>query len=203
MSTQLAPAKAGAIFVGGHNIARPVANLGASALNAGKSNQSGSGMASDRPNSDDVAQPPFGAAAACSRRRRGRRHAVRRACIRAGSDAPEPDRPDPAQRISGRAMITAFAPCGCRSRRCRPWRRRRCRRPRRRFPALRPRSGEGGWAFVPPTDRLRLGNRHPSVVGIAPAPDRGRRSRHQCGLVRRVRFLCRGRGASASRRGTG
>ncbi|MET0278154.1 MAG: L,D-transpeptidase family protein [Pseudorhodoplanes sp.] len=24
----------------------------------------------------------------------------------------------------------------------------------------------GGWAFVPPTDRLRLGNRHPSVVGL-------------------------------------
>jgi murein L,D-transpeptidase YcbB/YkuD len=25
---------------------------------------------------------------------------------------------------------------------------------------------QGGWAFVPPTDRLRLGNRHASVVGL-------------------------------------
>ena len=31
----------------------------------------------------------------------------------------------------------------------------------------------GGWPEVPPTDRLRLGNRHPSVVGAAPAADRG------------------------------
>ena len=53
----------------------------------------------------------------------------------------------------------------------------------------------GGWPEVPKIDRLRLGARNPSVVALASASDAGRRSRSQRRCFRRLRFLCRRRGA--------
>ena len=53
----------------------------------------------------------------------------------------------------------------------------------------------GGWPEVPPSTQLRLGGRHPSVDGAAPAADRVGRSRRQRRRVRHLQFLRRGGGA--------
>ena len=54
----------------------------------------------------------------------------------------------------------------------------------------------GGWPMVPAGERMRLGNRQPAVITLAPAPGGGGRSRREYRGFRHLRFLRRGRGAA-------
>ncbi len=122
-------------------------------------------MAADRPNSD-VARPPF-VAAASRPRRRGRR---RPCCSPRRAFAQD----QTLQSLIDRSQRNDFGQGydnGIRT----------VRMPKSSLPTLAPQTlqtteaaiprfeaavQQGGWAFVPPTDRLRLGNRHASVVGL-------------------------------------